>query len=79
MLHLLILGQQQLGPRLGRHLVMLPPLVRLDLGGTCHYGALAKGRYLQRAASAAAIARRPFVYNKVTRDYLPVPWQRRPF
>jgi len=28
MLHLLILGQQQLGPRLGRRSVMLPPCAR---------------------------------------------------
>ena len=42
MLHLLILGQQQLGPRLGRRLVMLPPCARgVLLDGTCQHGALA--------------------------------------
>ena len=43
MLHLLILGQQQLGPRLGRRSVMLPPCARgVLLDGTCQHGALAK-------------------------------------
>lgn len=43
MLHLLILGQQQLGPRLGRRLVMLLPCARgVFSTETCRHGALAK-------------------------------------
>ena len=69
MLHLLILGQQQLGPRLGRRLVMLPPCARrVLLDGTCQHGALAKATYVRRAASAAGAARLLFVHDKVTRS-----------
>ena len=50
MLHLLILGQQQLGPRLGRRLVLLPPFARID--GTCQHGALANQAYMWDAPPA---------------------------
>ena len=57
MLHLLILGQQQLGPRLGRRLVLLPPFARID--GTCQHGALAKDisapRRKRRGSSEASV------------------------
>ena len=63
MLHLLILGQQQLGPRLGRRLVLLPPFARID--GTCQHGALAKDISATRRSVAAA-ARLLFIH-KVSR------------
>ena len=53
MLHLLILGQQQLGPRLGRRSVMLPPCARgVLLDGTCQHGALANQAYMWDAPPA---------------------------
>ena len=66
MLHLLILGQQQLGPRLGRRLVMLPPCARgVLLDGTCQHGArsvvLGDERRRERGAGSEASVRRSAV------------------
>lgn len=53
MLHLLILGQQQLGPRLGRRSVMLPPWARgVLLDGTRQHGALANQPHMWDARPA---------------------------
>ena len=57
MLHLLILGQQQLGPRLDRRLVWLPPLLRVstERAKTARSQRISATRRERRGSSEASV------------------------